>query len=200
MAERRDAARNRAAILAAASRLIGERGLDAVCMEDVAAAAGVGKGTVFRRFGDREGLVQAVVAQSAEAWLAESEVLATSTDRPPDERVITFVGTLFDHVMAHLPVIRALETVSAQGSGCDTGLALTHSRLSGLIAQVRPYEDADFLAHALLANLRGEHLHHLVERVGLPVPQVRAGVIALARAVLTGDLVGAGRDATMPPL
>lgn len=200
MGERRDAARNRAAILAAATRLIGERGLDAVNMEDVAVAAGVGKGTVFRRFGDREGLIQAVVAESAEAWKAESEVLVTATDRPPDERVITFVATLFDHVMAHLPVVRALEQVSARGSGCDADFDLTHSRLSALIAQVRPYEDAEFLAHALLANLRGEHLHHLVHRVGLPVGQVRLGVIALARAVLTGDLVGAGRDATMPPL
>ncbi len=56
-AERGDAARNRALLLDAARRLIAERGADAVTMDDVAAAAGVGKGTLFRRFGSRAGLM-----------------------------------------------------------------------------------------------------------------------------------------------
>src|SRR3954471_1726183 len=56
-AERGDAARNRALLLDAARRLIAERGADAVTMDDVAAAAGVGKGTLFRRFGSRSGLM-----------------------------------------------------------------------------------------------------------------------------------------------
>ena len=55
--ERGDAARNRALLLDAARRLIAERGADAVTMDDIAAAAGVGKGTLFRRFGSRAGLM-----------------------------------------------------------------------------------------------------------------------------------------------
>src|SRR6185437_10429680 len=59
--ERADAARNRQAILAAASTLF-ETAEDplTVTMDDVAAAAGVGKGTLFRRFGDRTGLLRGV--------------------------------------------------------------------------------------------------------------------------------------------
>jgi AcrR family transcriptional regulator len=59
--ERADAARNRRAILRAALELY-ETAADpaAVTMDDVAAAAGVGKGTLFRRFGDRTGLLRAV--------------------------------------------------------------------------------------------------------------------------------------------
>src|SRR5260370_20081 len=49
--ERADAARNRERILCSAARLFSERGADCVSMDDVAEAAGVGKGTVFRRFG-----------------------------------------------------------------------------------------------------------------------------------------------------
>src|SRR5258708_19283495 len=55
--ERADAARNRRRILAAAERLIAERGVSCVTMEQVAEAADVGKGTLFRRFGDRASLL-----------------------------------------------------------------------------------------------------------------------------------------------
>ena len=55
--ERGDAARNRRLLLDAARTLIAERGPDAVSTDDIAAAAGVGKGTLFRRFGSRAGLM-----------------------------------------------------------------------------------------------------------------------------------------------
>src|SRR4051812_6991170 len=59
--ERADAARNRIRVLAAAETLFAERGVDAVTMDDVAAAAGVGKGTLYRRFGDKGGLAMALL-------------------------------------------------------------------------------------------------------------------------------------------
>src|SRR4051812_47463571 len=61
---RADAARNRARLLEAAARLIAEHGVAGVTMEAVAAAAEVGKGTVFRRFGDRTGLLLALLDHS----------------------------------------------------------------------------------------------------------------------------------------
>src|SRR5690242_19242682 len=61
--ERADAARNRERILCTAARLFEERGADCVSMDDVADAAGVGKGTVFRRFGSRAALAQAVLSE-----------------------------------------------------------------------------------------------------------------------------------------
>src|SRR3954466_3576163 len=57
--ERADAARNRQKILCSARRLIEERGLANVSMDDIAQDAGVGKGTLFRRFGDRATLAHA---------------------------------------------------------------------------------------------------------------------------------------------
>ena len=58
---RADAERNREKVLCAAARLFGEHGVEAVSMDQIAAAAGVGKGTLFRRFGDRAGLAQALL-------------------------------------------------------------------------------------------------------------------------------------------
>jgi AcrR family transcriptional regulator len=56
---RADAARNRARIIAAAAEVFAERGLD-VTLDDIAAHAGLGVGTVYRRFADREELVEAL--------------------------------------------------------------------------------------------------------------------------------------------
>lgn len=189
---RKDAERNRAAILATAARLIAERGPDGFSMDDVAAAAGVGKGTVFRRFGDRDGLVQAVVDETSESWRAEAEALLAAGDVPPDERVITFVATLFDHVIAALPLVIAFERVSSRSIACDADATLTHQRLVALIAQVNPGADAEYLAHALLAQVRADTLHHMVDRCGLDVARVRAGVISVARGVLAGGAESAG--------
>ena len=65
--ERGDAARNRVLLLDAARRLIDERGADAVTMDDIAGAAGVGKGTVFRRFGSRAGLMMVLLDEDERA-------------------------------------------------------------------------------------------------------------------------------------
>ena len=51
--ERSDAVRNRAVILAAAERLFRERGVENTSMDCIAEHAGVGKGTLFRRFGEQ---------------------------------------------------------------------------------------------------------------------------------------------------
>lgn len=69
---RADAERNRLRILAAASRVFAERGLDA-SLDDVAAAAEVGVGTVYRRFGDKERLIEALVEEKIGTVVALAE-------------------------------------------------------------------------------------------------------------------------------
>src|SRR5207248_6555830 len=59
--ERSDAARNRQQVLAAAGRLFAERGVESVTMDEIAQAAGVGKGTLYRRYGDKGQLVLALM-------------------------------------------------------------------------------------------------------------------------------------------
>lgn len=58
---RADAERNRRRVLAAAADLFAERGLD-VSLDEIAAAAGVGVGTVYRRFPDKDALIDALFA------------------------------------------------------------------------------------------------------------------------------------------
>jgi AcrR family transcriptional regulator len=85
---RRDAEANRRRILAAAGRVFAERGLE-VTMDDIAAAAGVGVGTVYRRFPDKQELIDALLGQRVEL-VAQAAEEALQMDGPW-EAVVTFL-------------------------------------------------------------------------------------------------------------
>ncbi|BDB41308.1 MULTISPECIES: TetR/AcrR family transcriptional regulator [Mycobacterium] len=107
--ERSDAARNRALLLAAARELVRQRGAEAVTMDDVAAAAGVGKGTVFRRFGSRAGLMTVLLdedeKESQQAFLFGPPPLGP--DAPPLERLIAFGRERICFVHTHHELLSA---------------------------------------------------------------------------------------------
>ncbi|HXT88148.1 MAG TPA: helix-turn-helix domain-containing protein [Trebonia sp.] len=76
---RRDAERNRQRILAAAAELFTERGLDAT-LDEVARAAGVGIGTVYRRFPDKESLIAALFRDRIDALVTVAEEACAAQD------------------------------------------------------------------------------------------------------------------------
>lgn len=76
---RRDAEANRQHILRAAGRLMAERGL-ATPLDDIAAAAGVGVGTLYRRFPTRAALVEALFHDRLAAYLADLQAAAAMAD------------------------------------------------------------------------------------------------------------------------
>ncbi|MBX5443395.1 MAG: helix-turn-helix transcriptional regulator [Solirubrobacteraceae bacterium] len=85
---RRDAERNRRRILAAARTVFAERGLD-VSMDEIARAAGVGVGTVYRRFPDRDQLVSALFEDEMNGVIGLAQRCLALDD--PWEGVVTFL-------------------------------------------------------------------------------------------------------------
>jgi len=85
---RRDAARNRAKILDAASAVIGESGVD-VCVETIARRAGVGVGTLYRRFPTKELLIEAVVDEVLRGML--SAATTALSDESPANGLAEFI-------------------------------------------------------------------------------------------------------------
>ena len=67
-AERADATRNRVHLLATAREMLAEQGADKLTMDALAERAGLGKGTVFRRFGTRAGIFQALLDDDERAF------------------------------------------------------------------------------------------------------------------------------------
>jgi AcrR family transcriptional regulator len=85
---RADAERNRARILAAASEVFAERGLD-VSLDDIAARAGVGVGTVYRRFPDKDALIDALFEDKIDRAVALADASLEIED--PWEGFTTFM-------------------------------------------------------------------------------------------------------------
>src|SRR4051794_27907491 len=110
--ERADAARNRLRIVAAAARLTADLGAANVSMDAIAAEAGVGKGTLFRRFGDRVGLMHALLDER-ERELQEKMIRGEpplGPDAPPVERLVAFGARVLEHVDANGDLLLEVET------------------------------------------------------------------------------------------
>jgi len=85
---RADAVRNRQRVLAAAAQVFAERGLD-VSLDDVADVAGVGVGTVYRRFANKEALLDALFEEKVEGMLDLASEAAAIED--PWEGLVHFI-------------------------------------------------------------------------------------------------------------
>ncbi|WP_174551870.1 TetR/AcrR family transcriptional regulator [Herbidospora mongoliensis] len=182
--ERADAARNRAAVLEAAARLFAEHGVEAVSMDQVAAAAGVGKGTLFRRFGDKSGLAAALL-DARERVLQEAMLHGPPPLGPgatTDARLAAFVDAYFDYLLEYLDLIRMSET-AAPGARYRIGAYRFWHRHVAILLDATP--DPDHAAHALLATLSAEHVSALLPELG--EERIRAGLRRLAHAASTPD-------------
>jgi AcrR family transcriptional regulator len=185
--QRADAVRNRDAILTAAERLFAQFPPEEVSMDAIAAAAGVGKPTLYRSFGDRAGLVRALL-ETREMALQEAVLRGPpplGPGAPPTERCAAFLAAYVDHIEAHLPVLLAADK-ARHGVRFD-GLYEAYRHHVGMLARAARPDDPTFepLIDALLAPL-SPRLYAYQRRRGLTHAQIRQGVETLAHRLL-GD-------------
>jgi AcrR family transcriptional regulator len=161
--ERADAARNRQKILAAARRLFAERGVAEVTMEEIARAAGVGKGTLFHRFGDRAGLALALL-DDQERGLQESILRGPPPLGPgatAAERLHAFLGALLDFTVQHADLLIAADGGRSGGRYLTGAYSSWHQHTALLLSELRPGSDTEVLAHIVLAPLAADFVKHL---------------------------------------
>jgi AcrR family transcriptional regulator len=184
--ERGDAARNRALLLDAARRLIAEKGADAVSMDDIAAAAGVGKGTVFRRFGSREGLMAAVLDHSETEW--QAAVMGgpppLGPGAPPMERLLAFGEA---RMLLNFKHAELIEAAGYPGQRSLEALSFTTMHVRYLLGELGVEGDLPYLATALVAPLELIVLRQQADRDQISTTRIVAGWTDLVHRVVRQD-------------
>ena len=161
-AERADAARNRRLLLAAAREIIAGEGADKLTMDGLAERAGLGKGTVFRRFRTRAGIFQALLDDDERAF--QQQVLfgppPLGPGAPPLDRLIAYGRARIDFLIGHREIARATLDGRERVPAGSTPTSREHIRfLLGEIC-LGP-ADLDVLATQLTAALDGPLLLYL---------------------------------------
>jgi AcrR family transcriptional regulator len=181
--ERADAARNRLRILAAAAGLVAERGIEHVSMDDVARAACVGTGTLYRRFGDRAGLALALLDEHTRAF-QDALIFGPpplGPGAPAAERLRAFGDGYLDVLEEHGDLLAVAAARARRGEGGPEQLYATH--LAILVREAAPRLDAEFTALSLLATLGPARHLHARRELGWPVERLRSGWRALVDAL-----------------
>ena len=162
-AERADAARNRRLLLATAREIISGQGADKLTMDGLADRAGLGKGTVFRRFGSRAGIFAALLDDDERDF--QEQVLAGPPPLGPGalplDRLIAYGRARIDFLIGHRDIARsALDGRERVPAGSQTPMSQAHIRF--LLGQMNlDAADLDVLATQLTAALDGPLLLYL---------------------------------------
>lgn len=166
--ERRDAARNRELLLRAARELVEECGADGLTMASLAGRAGVGKGTVFRRFGSRAGLMMTLLSD-AEAQFQGRFMFGPpplGPGAPPLDRLIAFGAERIAWVLEYGELARAAD-VSAYNRFDVPAAVLWHRHLELLLREAGVTADPWLMAGALSVTLEPERILHSVRVHGV---------------------------------
>jgi AcrR family transcriptional regulator len=185
--ERSDAIRNRAKILEVTARLFAEHGVDGVSMDQIATEAGVGKGTLFRRFGDKAGLGVALLdarEQDLQQALASGPP-PLGPGAPAGNRLLAFLSAYAEFLDANLDLVHMSETASPGARYRVGGYLVWQRHVRSLVEQARSDLDADCMAHLLLAGLAADLRR--ATRDEYPADRATDAVLAMANLVLTGQ-------------
>jgi AcrR family transcriptional regulator len=195
--ERRDALANRALILETAKTLFAERGVAEVTMADIALAAGVGKGTLYRRFANKGKLCLALMDSQLLAF--QEDTLATMRRltverRPILDQLDGFLEALVYFTDAHIPLL-----CEVQRSGLLEGIEgiqrphfWLHMTVSGMLqAAIFARElmdglDVPYLADAILATLRADLIQFQREARGFSRERILDGLRSLLDGLTRG--------------
>ncbi|GAA1185146.1 TetR/AcrR family transcriptional regulator [Nesterenkonia xinjiangensis] len=190
---RADARRNQQTILRIADEIFqGSADGPAVSMNEIADAAGVGKATLFRNFGDRAGLLRSVLRARTDgiASAVRSGPPPLGPGSTPDARVRAVVEGLVRLKLDNLELVRAIED-TRQVAGAPTifesdDYRWIHEVLAGELARLGDAVQPRLGAHAILALTRADLLACQVVQEKLPAEQVIDGILRVIDSLIVG--------------
>ncbi len=190
--ERRDAAEHRRRILTVARELFGAQGVEATSMHEIARGAGVGQGTLYRRYAHKGELCTALLDENTGRFFADAERHLADSARPALDRLADLLTELAAFNETNGPLMGAIGDASCgsrrgefYGSPFYQGLrgavaALLHSAIER--GETGPL-DIGPIADAVLAPLTIDLYLHQRHTLGYPREQILA---ALRRMLFEG--------------
>lgn len=188
--ERSDARRNRLKVIEAARTLFEERGVTSVTMEDVARAAGVGKGTLYRRYPNKGLLCQALLNEPTRRVQAEAMRLLAEPGMTPLEKLGQFLERLVAFTEENLDLLYGGNEPLC---GADRMARFSHPAYDwrrwtvlGLLREaeragdLRGDLDLEYLAAAMLSPLDLDFYYYQRRVQGIPQERISAGLRSLA--------------------
>lgn len=190
--ERRDAREHRQQIHEAAVRLFVERGVESVTMDEIAQAAGVGKGTLYRRYADKGALVMALMGACVGTLHSDMEDVLAGAQGSALTQLEAVLARLADWIEEHTA---ELGVISDQAAGerrgavyCSPLYQWIHGVVEELLDRAAAsgevtIADRVYVADALLAALDIDLYLFQRRHRGYSPTQVRAGVLSLVRGL-----------------
>jgi AcrR family transcriptional regulator len=186
---RADAQRNHERVLCTARRLFAERGPQHVSMDLIAAEAGVGKGTIFRAFGDKSSLVGTILGED-ESLLQDALIRGPAPLGPgaaPLERIVAFGHAYMAFLESHLDLMLASELgLGVRFAKGPFQLYRTHVVLLVREAIGESEVDADYTADVLLAPLAADFFAYQRRRRERSIDELGDAYQCLATRLLSG--------------
>jgi AcrR family transcriptional regulator len=187
--ERADAARSRRKLLAAARAMIAEHGgVGCLSMDGLATRAGVGVGTVYRRFGDRGGLAAALLDDDEhtfqEAFIFGPPPLGPGA--PPLVRARAFLHGMLDQLERHADLAALSETRGPTARYNHSTYRVARMHLTQLLRAADLEIDPEYLVDALLAMVGPSLFIFQRRELGLSLAQLKVGVGQVLDRVVPG--------------
>jgi AcrR family transcriptional regulator len=185
--ERRDARENRDRLLATAKQLFGAQGIDATSMYEIARAAGVGQGTLYRHFADKGEICHALIKEDLAAFMERVGALISGdgAGTTPLARLGTLIAEKNRLTESHLPLFAAMDEASAGARRAKPfrGPFHTwlHERICGLLAEALALGeiadlDTAFTADAILAATAPPLYQYQRRELGYSGERITAGM------------------------
>ena len=187
--ERRDAVENRERILETAVSLFAEHTVQQVNMADIAKAAGVGKGTLYRRFANKSDLCLALI--NAQERDFQNDTLMrlqqqTANNVPPLTQLAQYIDSLIYYIDKHLPLLCEIRRGGMLQSLSDPHTQppyfWQHMTVAGLLKtavfnnHLPPHIDIDYTADAILAPLQADIFRFQRTVRGFSLERISAGL------------------------
>ena len=196
--KRRDAVENRERILATAELLFAEHGVQNVYMGDIAKAAGVGKGTLYRRFANKGELCLALMDVQMRDF--QDGILSRMQQLSADgaskiTQLDQFIDALVYFTETHSPLLcevqregSLMDQVGIDNARLQLPHFWQHMTISGLLrtavteGELSPKIDVDYIADALLSPLKADIFRFQRTVRGFSLDRISAGL----RLIITG--------------